>query len=94
MDFAAASSASRPRATMVTSAPDAAKRVATASPMPLLPPVTMADRPARSMCMLPPMIYCEGHVPLYSGAVRMDNGAASEQTCISTFASSTAPREP
>src|SRR5262245_25134892 len=34
---------------MVTSAPDFANCVATARPIPLLPPVTMADRPARLM---------------------------------------------
>jgi len=45
----AASSASRPRPMMATSAPDCANRVATARPMPLLPPVTMAERPERSM---------------------------------------------
>src|SRR4051794_8102415 len=45
IDFTAASSASRPRAMIATSAPDCAKRVATPSPMPLLPPVTMAERP-------------------------------------------------
>src|SRR3984893_3866100 len=35
------------RATMATSAPEAANRVATAKPIPLLPPVTMAVRPER-----------------------------------------------
>ena len=51
----ASSSVSLPRATMATSAPDCAKRVATAKPMPLLPPVTMAERPERliSMTKLP-----------------------------------------
>src|SRR5205814_10591182 len=43
----ASSSVSLPRATIATSAPDWAKRVATARPMPLLPPVTMAVRPER-----------------------------------------------
>src|SRR6478735_8049771 len=43
----ASSSVSLPRAKMATSAPDCAKRVATARPMPLLPPVTMAERPDR-----------------------------------------------
>ena len=47
----ASSSASLPRATMATSAPDCAKRVATARPMPLLPPVTMAERPERLISM-------------------------------------------
>src|SRR5262249_61675313 len=45
----AASSAGRPRAAIRTSAPEAAKRVAIASPRPLLPPVTIADRLVRSM---------------------------------------------
>src|SRR5436190_24080482 len=40
----ASSSASLPRAKIATSAPDAANRVATAKPMPLLPPATMAER--------------------------------------------------
>ena len=40
-----------PRATIATSAPDCAKRVATAKPMPLLPPVTMAVRPERLISM-------------------------------------------
>src|SRR5580658_11343209 len=35
------------RATIATSAPEAAKRVATAKPIPLLPPVTIAARPER-----------------------------------------------
>src|SRR3954451_15324006 len=43
----ASSSVSLPRATIATSAPDCAKRVATARPIPLLPPVTMALRPER-----------------------------------------------
>src|SRR4029079_7777145 len=47
----ASSSDSLPRATMATSAPDCAKRVATARPMPLLPPVTMAERPERLISM-------------------------------------------
>src|ERR1043166_558390 len=51
MDVTAASSASRPRATIATSAPEAAKRVAIARPMPLLPPVTMAERPLSEMSM-------------------------------------------
>ena len=46
MLLAAASSASRPRATIATSAPDCAKRVATPNPIPLLPPVTMAVFPS------------------------------------------------
>src|SRR5258706_13290013 len=40
----ASSSVSLPRARIATSAPDAANRIATAKPMPLLPPVTMAER--------------------------------------------------
>src|ERR1700716_2406637 len=36
---------------MATSAPEAANCAATASPMPLLPPVTMAARPARETCI-------------------------------------------
>ena len=44
---------SRPRATMATSAPDAANRVATASPTPLLPPVTTAALPARLISTFP-----------------------------------------
>src|SRR5215510_8031694 len=47
MVLTASSSASRPRATMATSAPEAANRFAMASPMPLLPPVITAVRPAR-----------------------------------------------
>src|SRR4029079_5066578 len=47
----ASSSASLPRAKIATSAPDWAKRVATARPMPLLPPVTMAERPERLISM-------------------------------------------
>src|ERR1700692_410646 len=51
VDFlmAATASLSGPsvRATMATSAPEAANRVATAKPIPLLPPVTMAVRPER-----------------------------------------------
>src|SRR5262249_50454758 len=43
----AASSASRPRAMMATSAPELAKRVAMANPIPLLAPVITAVRPAR-----------------------------------------------
>src|SRR5215470_15192383 len=49
--LAASSRPARPRATMATSAPDAANRVATASPIPLLPPVMMAARPVRSIFM-------------------------------------------
>src|SRR4029077_6712455 len=51
MAATASSSDSLPRATMATSAPDFAKRVATARPMPLLPPVTMAERPERLISM-------------------------------------------
>src|SRR5205085_2188395 len=40
-----------PRATIATSAPEAAKRVAIASPIPFEPPVTMAERPLREMSM-------------------------------------------
>src|ERR1700716_2750064 len=47
MLLAASSSAPRPRAMIATSAPEAANRVAIASPMPLLPPVMTAVRPAR-----------------------------------------------
>src|SRR5262249_44896609 len=47
-------SASRPRAAIRTSAPEAAKRLAMAKPSPLLPPVTMAARLARSICMQAP----------------------------------------
>src|SRR3954471_12246652 len=47
----ASSSDSLPRARIATSAPEAAKRVATASPMPLLPPVTMAERPCKLISM-------------------------------------------
>src|SRR5262245_53276758 len=47
----AASSASRPRAAIRTSAPEAANLVAIARPRPLLPPVTIADRLVRSMSM-------------------------------------------
>src|SRR6516162_11703656 len=47
MVLTASSSASRPRATMATSAPEAANRFAMASPIPLLPPVITAVRPAR-----------------------------------------------
>src|SRR5215472_19369436 len=39
------------RATMATSAPEAANRVATAKPIPLLPPVTIAARPERLIFM-------------------------------------------
>src|SRR5579859_3200821 len=39
------------RAMMATSAPEAANRVATAKPMPLLPPVTIAARPDRLISM-------------------------------------------
>src|SRR4051812_46118323 len=51
MAATASSSVSLPRATMATSAPDCAKRVATAKPMPLLPPVTIAERPERVISM-------------------------------------------
>src|SRR5262249_60834199 len=54
IDLTAASSASRPRAAISTSAPEAAKRLAMAKPSPLLPPVTMAARLARSICMQAP----------------------------------------
>src|SRR6185295_7600984 len=47
----ASSSVSLPRARIATSAPDAANRVATARPMPLLPPVTMAERLCRLISM-------------------------------------------
>src|ERR1700675_540561 len=40
-------SGSSVRATIATSAPEAANRVATAKPIPLLPPVTIAARPER-----------------------------------------------
>src|SRR5215218_178371 len=50
----ASSSVSLPRARMATSAPDCAKRVATARPMPLLPPVTMAVRPERLISITKP----------------------------------------
>src|SRR5258705_9458271 len=53
-DLTAASSASRPRDAISTSAPEAAKRLAMAKPSPLLPPVTMAARLARSICMQAP----------------------------------------
>src|SRR5215472_2870077 len=53
MLFAASSSAARPRATIATSAPEAAIRLATPSPIPLLPPVITAARPDRSMCIAP-----------------------------------------
>src|SRR5262245_62031039 len=49
IDLTAASSASRPRAAISTSAPEPAKRVAIPKPRPLLPPVTMAERPVRLM---------------------------------------------
>src|SRR6516225_11111043 len=39
------------RATIATSAPEAANRVATAKPIPLLPPVTIAARPERLIFM-------------------------------------------
>src|ERR1700688_4050275 len=42
------------RATMATSAPEAANRVATAKPIPLLPPVTMAVRPERLISIVFP----------------------------------------
>src|SRR5262249_61758179 len=54
IDLTAASSASRPRDAISTSAPEAAKRLAMAKPSPLLPPVTMAVRLARSICMQAP----------------------------------------
>src|SRR5438552_402339 len=54
IDLTAASSASRPRDAISTSAPEAAKRLAIAKPSPLLPPVTMAARLARSICMQAP----------------------------------------
>src|SRR4029078_7463156 len=41
----ASSSDVRGRATIATSPPDSAKRLAIAKPMPLEPPVTMAERP-------------------------------------------------
>src|ERR1700722_14912331 len=44
---------SRPRATIATSAPQAANRVATASPTPLLPPVITAQRPVRLISTFP-----------------------------------------
>ena len=47
MVLTASSSAPRPRAMIATSAPEAANRVAIARPMPLLPPVITAVRPAR-----------------------------------------------
>src|SRR5260370_13803138 len=60
MVLTARSRPSRPRATMATSAPDAANLVATASPTPLLPPVITAERPARLIStfpsLAPPMI--------------------------------------
>src|SRR5947209_8439396 len=45
MSLTAASSESRLRATIATSAPDSAKRFAMAKPMPLEPPVMIAERP-------------------------------------------------
>src|SRR6476660_5730373 len=51
MAFTASPSESLLRATIATSAPEAANRVATASPIPLLPPVTMAERPERLISM-------------------------------------------
>src|SRR5256885_17229523 len=54
IDLTEASSASRPRDAISTSAPEAAKRLAIAKPSPLLPPVTMAARLARSICMQAP----------------------------------------
>ena len=56
MVLSARSRASRPRATMATSAPDAANLVATASPMPLLPPVTTAALPARLISTFPSLV--------------------------------------
>src|SRR6516165_2260143 len=41
------------RATIATSAPEAANRVATAKPIPLLPPVTIAARPERLIFTTP-----------------------------------------
>jgi hypothetical protein len=45
MALAAASNASGPRAAITTLAPDATNCVAIARPSPLLPPVTIAERP-------------------------------------------------
>src|SRR5262245_49251691 len=47
MALTASSRASRPRAMMATSAPEAANRLGMASPIPLLAPVMTAVRPAR-----------------------------------------------
>src|SRR5712672_1325917 len=65
IDLTAASSASRPRAAISTSAPEAAKRLAMAKPSPLLPPVTMAARLARSICMQAPKDTLIRHVDGY-----------------------------
>src|ERR1041385_6883054 len=51
----ASSSAARPRATIATSPPDSAKRRPIAKPMPLEPPVTMAERPLREISMSCPI---------------------------------------
>src|SRR5690349_14280259 len=51
---AASSSASLPRETTATSQPSAARAAATASPMPRLPPVTIARLPVNWRSMSPP----------------------------------------
>jgi len=52
----AASNASGRRARMATSAPEAAKRVAIASPRPLLPPVITAVRPSSRISIALPSV--------------------------------------
>src|SRR5215470_12856197 len=70
--LAASSSASRPRATIATSAPEAANRVAIASPIPLLAPVTTAVRPARLISIdFPPPPPGYSPVSLRSKAARV-----------------------
>src|SRR6267142_3609888 len=61
IDLTAASSASRPRDAISTSAPEAANRLAMAKPSPLLPLVTMAARLARSICMQAPKRQFDGY---------------------------------
>src|SRR5271169_1385347 len=79
VDFriAATASLSGPsvRATMATSAPEAANRVATAKPSPLLPPVTMAVRPERLISIvfpLTPAISLRRLIPLQERARAVD----------------------
>src|ERR1700704_5409153 len=69
MVLIAASRPSRPRATMATSAPDAANLVATASPIPLLPPVTTAERPTRLISTIP-LPGSSNDLSLYNGSKR------------------------